>query len=163
MSRAQAIPPEYLKRYCLKGVGELDGLLQVKPATANGLLSHGVIDPPRSGAANILCDDLKDPTYGIKVGAAYMAQLWHSGNYQTDYAYCTRPSVHTTLKPQESWSLQDKIAAYNGGPGSNSLSNTCPSDTFWHCPANGGYAETRQYVPKIEAYYDLLLSQGLSC
>ena len=31
MSRAQAIPPEYLKRYCLKGVGELDGLLQVKP------------------------------------------------------------------------------------------------------------------------------------
>lgn len=30
MSRAQGIPAEFLKRYCLKGVGELEGLLQVK-------------------------------------------------------------------------------------------------------------------------------------
>ena len=30
MSRAQGITAEFHKRYCLKGVGELEGLLQVK-------------------------------------------------------------------------------------------------------------------------------------
>lgn len=30
MSRAQAIPDKFLKLYCLKGIGELDGLLQIK-------------------------------------------------------------------------------------------------------------------------------------
>lgn len=37
MSRAQGIPPAYLKRYCLKGIGELDGLLQVRPELQNNV------------------------------------------------------------------------------------------------------------------------------
>jgi soluble lytic murein transglycosylase-like protein len=139
------------------------GLLQVTPATANALLHSGSTDSPRPGPANILCDDLKVPAYGIQVGAAFMSRLWHSGNYQTDYSYCVRPSVHTQLKPQEEWTLQDKIAGYNGGAGANCKSHTCEGQTFWQCSANSGYAETRDYVSKVTEYHDLLLSSGLGC
>ena len=40
MSRCTGIPDEYLKRYCLKGVGEMEGYLQITPLLRNQVSFH---------------------------------------------------------------------------------------------------------------------------
>ncbi len=37
MERGQHIPPEYLKRYCLKGIDALEGMLLEEPGLRHGL------------------------------------------------------------------------------------------------------------------------------
>lgn len=37
LSRAEKIPSHYLKAYCLKGIGKMDGLFQITPRVKNGV------------------------------------------------------------------------------------------------------------------------------
>ncbi|MFH0853765.1 MAG: lytic transglycosylase domain-containing protein [bacterium] len=60
------------------------------------------------------------------------------------------------------------IAAYNGGLSANCSSISCPPSgdvkglTWWECSENPGYAETRVYVPTVEAMYQRAQSWGWS-
>ncbi len=137
------------------------GMLQVKPSTADEILERYPAEAPRSGPVRVSCDDLLQPRFGVRMGAAYIAMLRDGATYPSNYGYCSARG--TTLKTQSSWGEQDKIAAYNGGPGANCLSRTCPNDTYWHCSQNAGYAETRGYVQAVQWYYNKLLEEGRAC
>lgn len=141
------------------------GMLQVLPTTGSEIVAQypSELETLPSGLVNPTCSDLQNPRVGIRLGAAYVAMLRGANGYQVSDSYCTRPSVNTRLKPQSSWSEQDKIAAYNGGPGANCESRTCPNETFWSCVRNPGYAETRGYVQVVQQYREMLIRDGRQC
>jgi Type IV secretion system pilin/Transglycosylase SLT domain len=67
--------------------------------------------------------------YSIRLGALYYKEALRNYNNNVDFT----------------------LASYNGGPGANRQSDTCPGQTLWQCAANGGYAQTRHYVANIKA------------
>ncbi len=111
------------------------GLMQVMPSSAQ--LSR---------------QSLLDPTTNINAGARYVRYLsQHACKGSRQSAVCNATIVDFV------------IAAYNGGPGANTPSVTCPGTTWWQCGANGGYLPTRHYVPKVKANYEKLKREGWGC
>ncbi len=112
-----------------KGRGRAYGCSQFLVATARSFDSK--LDRKFQGksdaeVASILTND---NTYSIRLGALYYREALKNYNGNIDYA----------------------VASYNGGPGSNKKSTTCPGQTQWQCTANKGYAQTRHYVANIKA------------
>jgi hypothetical protein len=99
------------------------GLMQILPSTAR-TLDPGLAGLPTSEVIRLL----QDPAYNMTLGVRYIIQL------QRQFGM-----------------TENAIAAYNGGPGANRQSKSCPGETYWHCTKNAGYAETRNYVPKVLA------------
>ena len=89
---------------------------------------------------------LTDHVYNVKLGTAYLKNL--SAKYDGD--------------------LNKIIAAYNGGPKANKASRDCSNSSRWQCEwdnkahtiPNTGYNETRNYVTKVNQYYDKLKSKN---
>ncbi len=106
------------------------GLMQITADTARTLDPTGTAGLTDAQIQQQLVDD---PTYKMNLGVQYLAQL--EGNYGQS---------------------ADAIAAYNGGPGANTPSSTCPGQTYWACSANLGYAQTRAYVPNVIATRNLI-------
>lgn len=99
------------------------GLMQLLPSTARGLAPATFAGKTDAQIAALL---KSDTTLNMTLGVRYLNQL--------EGTFSTLPNV---------------IAAYNGGPGANKASISCPGYTWWECSANGGYAETRNYVPNV--------------
>jgi hypothetical protein len=118
----------------VSGAGAV-GLMQMLPSTACSLNSSlaGCSSCLSSGSCSSVVQALKDPTTNMNLGVQYLVQLQNQ--------FSTLPNV---------------IAAYNGGAGANNNSTTCPGQTYWACTANGGYAETRAYVPNVETAMSLV-------
>lgn len=114
------------------------GLIQLMPKTAEGLGYGG--------------QNLFDPKINAEAAAKYVSQLQKNA--------CNGSSSNAVCSVQD---RQYVVAAYNGGPGSNKPSTTCPGDTWWQCTANQGYAETRNYVSKVLANYQKLVSNNWGC
>ncbi len=114
------------------------GLMQLMPATFSGLMP---------GPTNIM-----DPATNIEAGARYFAQLQAKA--------CNGKQSNTVCSVAQQ---QYIIAAYNGGPKSNSESEKCPGKTWWQCEQNSGYAETRAYVQKVQKNYDKLVQEKWGC
>ncbi|MDD4412878.1 MAG: lytic transglycosylase domain-containing protein [Patescibacteria group bacterium] len=113
------------------------GLMQLMPATANGL---GVTNPT-------------DPEQSIMGGIKYMSQLKTTGcNGSASNSVCDTGGH-----------IKYRIAAYNGGPGANKPSTTCGGITWWECPVNKDYAETRNYVNTVISNYNLMKQNGWGC
>jgi hypothetical protein len=70
-----------------------------------------------------------DNAYNIKLGAAFYKEGLQKYNGNID----------------------STLARYNGGDKANQPSTTCSGQTQWQCTANGGYAQTRNYVANIKA------------
>ena len=113
------------------------GLMQVRPDTAR---RYG---PELKGLSDAQVGErLKDPSYNMKIGTAYLQDL--GAKYNGD--------------------LNKVIAAYNGGPGANKPSVDCPGSSRWQCQwdnkahtvPNTGYAVTRKYVNNVNNYYSQL-------
>jgi hypothetical protein len=100
------------------------GLMQLMPATARGL------DPSLAGLSDQEVQNRlrNDPNLNIQLGVQYLGQLTEMFDSEADI-----------------------IAAYNGGPRANNESTSCPGQTWWSCPLNSGYNETRKYVPNVLA------------
>lgn len=103
------------------GAGAL-GLMQIMPGTARTL------DSSLANLTDAQIRDrlLTDTNLNMTLGVRYLNQL-----------------------ENQFVNIQDVVAAYNGGPKANSASVTCPGQTYWACTANGGYLETRKYVPNV--------------
>lgn len=103
------------------------GLMQIMPDTARGL------DSSLAGLSNAqIQQKLKDPTYNMNLGVKYLAQM------------------------DQQFDGPNLIASYNGGPRANNPSKTCVGQTWWSCNQNIGYAETRAYVPNVQAARNLI-------
>jgi hypothetical protein len=114
------------------------GLMQLMPDTFTGL--------------GFDASKITDPQTNINAGAKYLQQL--RGNA------CNGVSSNAVCRTTD---MQFIITAYNGGPRANTPSKTYPSKTWWQCEQNGGYAETRNYVPKVQKNYDKLKANGWGC
>jgi len=111
------------------------GLMQLMPGTAKNL------------GFNI--EDLYDPASSLMAGSKYLASLYSRAcNGQTGNEVCN----------VNDWRYI--IAAYNGGPGANKPSKSCPGLTYWECMVNVRYGQTRSYVNKVIANYNYLKQQG---
>lgn len=111
----------------------------ISPKGAIGLMQ---IMPNTGQALGYSVGQLKDPATNIMAGAQYLSQLQQNAcNGKTTNEVC------------DSSKIDFVIAAYNGGPGANKPSVTCPGKTYWQCQANSGYQETRLYVNKVTGNY----------
>jgi hypothetical protein len=119
------------------GVGAI-GLLQLMPATAQALS----VDPAT----------LTDPGININAGTQLVKQLMTTA--------CNGGLMNSVCNVSN---LDYVIAAYNAGPGSNKKARLCPTQTLWQCVDYPGYAETRNYVPKVKANYDKLKLNNWGC
>ena len=95
-----------------------------------------------------------DPQTSIKGGAKYLAQLKSTA--------CNGTSKKGPCNVSD---IKYIIAAYNGGPKANKESLSCltPSQTYWQCTVNKGYAETRNYVAKVLANQQKIINDKLGC
>lgn len=116
------------------------GLMQLMPGTASGLGCGG---------------NLTDPATSINCGAKFMAQLMTTACNGGATSNGTQCNVNN-------WDY--RIAAYNAGARSNAYSTVCGTGaTAWQCTTNVRYAETRNYVQKVEANYNYLKTNGWGC
>jgi len=118
------------------------GLMQIMPGTFKSL--------------NVGTDPY-DPQTSINGGAKYLAQLQAGA--------CNGKSSSNVCNVSN---LKYVIAAYNGGPGANKESVTCPGKTLWECPANhtsdpNSYRQTYNYVGKVTANINYLKQKGWGC
>lgn len=110
------------------------GLMQVLPTTACSM------DPSIPGCGS--CTTRADNT---------------NGNCATAAQALLNPALNMQMGTREISNLAQRFnydpaliaAGYNGGAGANKASATCQGSTIWQCTANAGYAETRNYVPKV--------------
>ncbi|MDP2789563.1 MAG: transglycosylase SLT domain-containing protein [bacterium] len=120
----------------LKSSAGACGIMQLLPATAGKT-----------------CDELFNPNIGITAGVAYLKKLASDTCPQTairkdgSVAQCKPPYVQATSCINGS--IDFIIPAYNGGSGANCGSVDCPGKTWWECPVNTGYQETRNYYLKV--------------
>ncbi|MFH0804777.1 MAG: transglycosylase SLT domain-containing protein [Patescibacteria group bacterium] len=131
------------------------GLMQILPSTAEEVM----------GIKGIDCAYLKGSVNSISVAAQYLAQLSGKRTGKVDACpastrYKSTQQVVACNKDESKCSSSQYdpyvIAAYNGGPGANCSSVTCPGMTWWQCEQNPGYAETRNYVKKVERAYNTI-------
>ncbi len=95
---------------------------------------------------------IKDPATNIDAGVKYMKQLVSTAcGGKSSNTVCTTSNVIY------------RIAAYNGGPGANKVSTSCPGQTYWQCTLNKGYAETRNYVTKVQTNQQKLTANNWGC
>ena len=112
-----------------KGRGRAYGCSQFLIETAKSFdsrLDRRFVGKSNAEIATILQNDNQ---YSIRLGALYYKEALRNYKNNIDYA----------------------VASYNGGPGANKPSTTCPGQTQWQCTANSGYAQTRHYVANIKA------------
>ena len=114
------------------------GLMQIMPAVAQNF--------------KVDFDSLFDPATNIETSS----KLWDL-NYK---AGCNGKSSNTVCNTND---VKYVIAAYSAGAGGNKESKTCPGQTVWECPANAGYQETRDYIPKVSNAYNILKQNGWGC
>ncbi|MFH1207163.1 MAG: lytic transglycosylase domain-containing protein [Patescibacteria group bacterium] len=121
------------------------GLMQMLPSTAG-----------------VSCDELKNSAQlSIELGTKYFKELLAktcppTARYKSGaVARCiaTEPNGLPKKTKCENGMYHYAVAAYNGGPGANCGSVDCPGSTWWECEVNTGYAETRNYVAKVEDAY----------
>lgn len=127
----------------------------VSPAGACGLLQ---VLPETAGLS---CDQLKNATTGIEAGAKYLSSLLATTCPQTAK---TISGTEVTCQPEltkcTNGSYHYAVAAYNGGLGANCSSVTCSAQTWWECFANPGFAETRDYVEKVEQAHAKIVAES---
>ncbi|MBU0964003.1 lytic transglycosylase domain-containing protein [Patescibacteria group bacterium] len=119
------------------------GLMQLLPSTA-WAYDYG-----------ITCQELKDdPVNNILIGARYFRDLLDdpcpkTAEYKKSKKVVECKGKTYCKKGEEHWA----IAAYNGGQKANcsSIEPSCKLQTWWECAVNPGFAETRNYVQKVEA------------
>lgn len=112
------------------------GLMQLMPSTAKDLGYY----------------NLYNPQDNINAGALYIKQLQKTA--------CNNSAYNKDCAVNE---ISYIIAAYNGGPGANKSSEICSEQTWWECEKNSGYAQTRDYVKKVNANYQSLIENGWGC
>jgi len=117
----------------ISGAGAV-GLMQVLPTTAcsmdssiSGCGSCQSKADNTNGNCSGVSQALLDPSLNMRMGTQEIANLGQRFNFD--------PALIA--------------AGYNGGAGANRSSNTCQGMTVWQCTSNPGYAETRNYVPKV--------------
>ena len=113
------------------------GLMQLRPATFASMGGTG---------------DIYDVAANIDAGVKYMSVLYSTAcNNRVSNGVCDANNVVY------------RIAAYNGGPGCNAPSVSCSGQTIWQCTDNPGYGETRNYVIKVQGYYNGLIEKSWGC
>lgn len=113
------------------------GCMQIIPTTAcwaETALRNNSCDPSDPNFLNKLRND-SAYNMGLAVDIYKDLQQRYGNNY--DYIY----------------------AAYNGGPGSNDDSSSCPGKTIWQCQANPRYQETRDYVSAVRSVQDRIRTE----
>ncbi|MFA5051962.1 MAG: lytic transglycosylase domain-containing protein [Patescibacteria group bacterium] len=115
------------------------GLMQLLPSTAG-----------------VSCAELKNnPTLSIQKAWQYFQELL-ANTCPTHALY--KSGATAKCYPEKTNCTDGKfhyaVAAYNGGRGANCSSVDCPGSTWWECEANTGFAETRNYVAKVEDTYN---------
>ncbi|MBU1148624.1 lytic transglycosylase domain-containing protein, partial [Patescibacteria group bacterium] len=135
----------------------------VSPAGACGLMQ---VMPANTGGNCLKGEELAGQN--MRAGVALLKQLKTNAcpgfaTYRSGQTVkCTPEDTNCTTN----WHYM--IAAYNGGRAANCSSITCPKkgdvkgSTWWECPENPGYAETRAYVPLVEAMFNKVKSWGWS-
>lgn len=107
------------------------GLMQIMPKTAAGLGC--------SSGCNMF-----DGNNAVKYGTKYLKELKSTA--------CNGSKISKLCSVDN---LENVIAAYNGGPGANKISDQkCPGQIKWKCENIKGYEETRNYVQKVKANYE---------
>lgn len=115
------------------------GLMQVLPSTARSMGIYG---------------NLYNPSNSIEAGARYINHLQLTG--------CNEQSANTVCNMNQDYKFL--IAAYNGGSGANDHGLTsCSHLPAWECPSYQAYRQTRFYVGRVKANYDLLKDKAWGC
>ncbi len=105
------------------------GLMQLMPSTAGAFGVAACKGASNSNPSAACVNALYDPQTNINAGVKYFSYLYKNTHGNLDNA----------------------IASYNGGLKASEASHNCPGTTAWQCTVNKGYAETRRYVPNVEA------------
>lgn len=115
------------------------GLMQVIPSTARSMGVYG---------------NLYNPRNSIQAGARYIKHLTQTGcNERSSNAVCNIADDYKYL-----------IAAYNGGSGANDHGlGRCSHLAAWECLDYDAYHQTRVYVGRVKANYDLLMDHAWGC
>ncbi|MBI5037331.1 MAG: lytic transglycosylase domain-containing protein [Candidatus Kerfeldbacteria bacterium] len=122
------------------------GLIQLMPSTA------------AKYSGGITCEQLLNPATNINIAAQLYRDLLNGT--------CPKSATYKSGKKASCFPEQTQCkngdhkyanAAYNGGVGANCSSVTCPGQTWWECVENPGYAETRNYVGKVQAAYEKII------
>lgn len=124
---------------------------------AKGLMQ--IIDSTFSKLA--VGSDPYDPQTSLNAGAKYLAQLQNNA--------CNGASSNSVGCVASQ--LKYMAAAYNGGPKANSASTraTCSGKTAWECPENwdksrsNSFLQTYNYVGKVQANYNQIISNNWGC
>jgi soluble lytic murein transglycosylase-like protein len=115
------------------------GLMQLMPMTARAMGVTG---------------DLYKPENSILGGVKYIKHLILTACYEKN-----SNEVCNTAED-----FKYIFAAYNGGSRANLPgAGACANMPRWECPAYDGYFETRVYVNRVKANYDLLKDKNWGC
>lgn len=119
------------------------GLLQLLPTTA------------QQYSPSVTAQQLLNPAINIRIAAQYYKDLlYHTCPTKAKYKSGKSVPCYPDQTQCKRGDVKYANAAYNGGVGANCSSVTCPGQTWWECVENAGYAETRNYVVKVQAAYD---------
>jgi len=115
------------------------GLMQLMPMTARAMNVVG---------------NLYDPRTSLEAGARYFKHLIKTA--------CYEKSVNHVCDTNKDFKYI--FAAYNGGSKANDSGlGNCSHLAAWECPAYEAYFETRVYVNRVKANYDLLKDKNWGC
>ncbi len=109
---------------------------------------------PRTARAMGVTGNLYNPRISIEAGAKYIRHLMLTACYEKP-----RNSVCDVNRD-----YKYIFAAYNGGPKANDNGlGRCASMAAWECTDYDGYYETRIYVGRVKANYDLMMDNDWGC
>ncbi len=127
----------------------------VSPAQACGLMQL------LPSTANLTCEQLKNPAANIDAAGKYLRSLT---NLTCPQNATLRDNTAVSCDPRKTkcrnGDIHYIVAAYNGGVGANCSSVSCPGSTWWECPVNTGFDETRSYVQLVQTAYDKIKLNG---
>lgn len=136
------------------------GLLQLMPDTAKRVCKE-MITPP-TNCDQITCETLKNAEINAMLAAKLYSDLLSStcpstANYKNGETVSCFAVTNPACKQDtncKNGAIDYANAAYNAGQGANCCSVTCTGMTWWECPSNEGFAETRTYVQKAQDAYN---------
>ncbi len=109
---------------------------------------------PRTARAMGVTGNLYNPRVSLQAGAKYIRHLMLTACYEKP-----RNSVCDVNRD-----YKYIFAAYNGGPKANDNGlGRCASMAAWECTDYDGYYETRIYVGRVKANYDLVMDNDWGC
>lgn len=115
------------------------GLMQVLPATARSMGIYG---------------NLYNPRNSIEAGTRYLKHLTKTA--------CNEKTKNTVCDVNEDFKYL--IASYNGGSGANDRGlGSCAHLAAWECLDYEAYHQTRVYVSRVKANYDLMMDKAWDC